>query len=60
MVTFFAIFAVLVLINAALLISSILGSRDKKVADLKKGVPGQTPAKILPLDFISSKYKKAI
>ncbi len=60
MVTFFAIFSFLVLVNAGLMIFSSIGSKDKKVAELDEGSPEQGPAKILPLDFNSSKYKKAI
>ena len=59
MVTFFIIFSILVLINAALLIFSALQA-EPKVSRPKKGISETAPTKIYPLDLISSKYKKAI
>lgn len=59
MTTFFVIFFVLILVNAALLLHSSFYSRGSKnkVAD---NIDKQPDIKVYPIDMIPSDYKKAI
>jgi hypothetical protein len=59
MTTFFTIFFILVLLNAALLVFSI-SSSGRKSADLSKDVPEISENNIYPLDLSASDYRKAI
>lgn len=59
MVTFFVIFFVLILVNAALLFHSSLSSRSRATGRAKS-VAEQPEIKIYPMDLRSSSYKKAI
>ena len=59
MTTFFVIFSVLVLVNAALLLHSSITARNsaRKAA---KHIAEQTRVKIYQIDLHTSNYKKAI
>lgn len=59
MVTFFVIFFVLILVNAALLFHSSLSTRNR-AAGRAKSVTEQPEIKIYPIDLLPSNYKKAI
>ena len=59
MTTFFAIFLVLLVINAALLLFSN-SKLNLKIRKFNKRIANQSPSKIYPLNLDSSKYKKAI
>ncbi len=60
MVTFFAILLVLVVLNVAVLVFSAVDTSSEKASTLAKNISEQSAAKILPMDLITSKYKKAI
>ncbi len=59
MTTFFTIFFVLVLINAALLSFSIV-TNGQRQNDLSKDKSQDATDKVYPLDLSSSEFKKAI
>ena len=59
MVTFFAIFLVLVVINASLLFFSTSKSKEK-AGEMTDKLSDQKSSNIYPLDSGSSEYKKAI
>lgn len=59
MTTFFTIFLILVLINAALLSFSI-ATNGRKQKDFSKDISDVNEHKIYPLDLSSSDYRKAI
>jgi len=59
MTTFFAIFFILVVVNAALLIFSIAHT-GKKSNDVSKDVPALSQNTIYPLDLSTPDYRKAI
>jgi hypothetical protein len=59
MTTFFTIFFILVLINAALLSFSIV-TNGRRQNDFSKDNSQDSKDKVYPLDLSSSKYRKAI
>ncbi|WP_297762099.1 hypothetical protein [uncultured Muriicola sp.] len=59
MTTFFTIFFILVLVNAALLSFSIVSS-GRKQNDFSKDKSQDSKDKVFPLDLSSSEYRKAI
>lgn len=59
MVTFFTILLILVVLNLALLLFSSVASAQK-VSQLTKKISQASQANIDPLEWITSKYKKAI
>ncbi len=59
MVTFFAIFLVLLIINASMLLFSTTGPKEKK-EDLSENLTEPKSSNIYPLDLNSSEYKEAI
>jgi hypothetical protein len=59
MTTFFTIFFVLVLVNAALLSFSIV-TNGRRQNDFSKDKSQDSEDKVYPLDLSSSEYKKAI
>ncbi len=59
MVTFFTILLILVVLNLALLLFSSVAS-GQKVSQLTKKISQASQANIDPLEWIASKYKKAI
>ena len=59
MFTFFAIFFVLILVNVALLVSS-LAYNNQKINKSEREKARQPLAKIYPFDLSSSKYEKAV
>ncbi len=58
MVTFFAIFSFLVVLNVALLVHSSLFARTSSIKPAKS--TDRPEIKIYPLDLLGSSYKKAI
>ncbi|MGB5647725.1 hypothetical protein [Muriicola sp.] len=59
MTTFFTIFFILVLVNAALLSFSIVTS-GRRQDEVSKQEPQDSKDRIYPLDLSSSEYRKAI
>lgn len=59
MVTFFVIFIVLIVLNAAMLITSSIRARNAAMR-LTKNVQPDNEIKIYPIDQLPSNYKKAI
>lgn len=59
MVTFFVIFAVLIVLNAAMLITSSISAR-KAETRFTKNIRRENEIKIYPIDLVPSNYKKAI
>ncbi|MGB5376943.1 hypothetical protein [Muriicola sp.] len=59
MTTFFTIFFILVLVNAALLSFSIV-TNGRRQDEFSKQEPQDSKDRIYPLDLSSSEYRKAI
>ncbi len=59
MVTFFVIFIVLIVLNAAMLITSSISARRAELR-FSKNIPLENEIKIYPIDLLPSNYKKAI
>lgn len=59
MVTFFVIFIVLIVLNAAMLITSSISARNAAMRSTKN-IPLDNEIKIYPIDQLPSNYKKAI
>jgi hypothetical protein len=59
MTTFFTIFFVLIVINAALLTFSVI-TNNRKQAEISGERSAATKEKVYPLDLSTSQYRKAI
>ncbi len=59
MMTFFTILLVLIGVNAIMMVFS-LNVFDRQAKKKSNHIPKQSVTKIYPLDFVPSKYKKAV